>query len=100
MKNYNTEVEKVLKELEKHHFIIYSYYEVPTNSIVIRLKKRIRSQWYGIDQRVTLDEIIHSNTFDFNMAWILKNMAKTLEQDIVKKEESICKQMRKPDYVK
>ena len=76
-------LEKLLKELGERGFEVLWRYEVMTNSIIIRMEKRVDGRWYKLNSRVEFFELYPggSTMFEFNMARILREMANKFERD-------------------
>lgn len=76
-------LEKLLKELDERGFKVSWWYEVMTNSIIIRMGKRIDGLWRKLDNRVEFFDLYPGGSamFEFNMARILRGMANKMERD-------------------
>ena len=76
-------LEKLLKELGERGFKVLWHYEVMTNSIVIRMEKRVNGLWYKLEKRVEFFDLYPggSTMFEFNMTLILREMANKWERD-------------------
>lgn len=76
-------LEKLLKELGERHFEVSWRYEVMTNSIIIRIEKRIDGLWRKLDTRVDFSKLYSGGSamFEFNTMYILREMANKMERD-------------------
>ena len=76
-------LEKLLKELSERHFKVSWRYELTTESIIIRLEKRINGLWRKLDNRVGFSMLYSGGSamFEFNMVYILREMANKMERD-------------------
>lgn len=81
-------LEKLLKELGEQGYTVEWRYELPTNSIIIRLIKIFPGEgWrrYQLCQKVGFDEFYYGvcsqSMFEFNMVQILRQMVKKIEHD-------------------
>lgn len=68
-------LEKMLIDLAHRHFEIMWRYEAMTNSIIVRMEKRYKQQWYKQNYRVTFGEIGCSGGFEVFMTMLLKHLA-------------------------
>lgn len=68
-------LEKTLIDLAHRHFEIMWRYEAMTNSIIVRMEKRYKQQWYKQNYRVTFREIGYSGGFEVFMTMLLKHLA-------------------------
>ncbi|WP_462370585.1 hypothetical protein [Ruthenibacterium lactatiformans] len=75
-------VERTLKDLANRHFEVMWRYENMTNSIIVRLKKRLYCQWYELEQKIGFEDLKTSNIplFEFCMVQILKGMAQEIDR--------------------
>lgn len=71
----NLMLEKTLIDLAHRHFEIMWRYEAMTNSIIVRMEKRYKQQWYKQNYRVTFGEIGCSGGFEVFMTMLLKHLA-------------------------
>lgn len=79
-------LEKLLKELGERGFEVLWRYEITTNSIIVRMEKRIGGRWRGLDTRVEFSDLYSGGSalFEFNMMYILREMANKIERDFLK----------------
>ena len=79
-------LEKLLKELGERGFEVSWRYEIMTNLIIIRMEKRIDGRWYKLDSRVEFSDLYSSGSalFEFNMMYVLREMAGKIERDFSK----------------
>ena len=80
-------LEKLLKELGERGFEVSWRYEIMTNLIIIRMEKRIDRRWYKLDSRVEFSDLYSGGSalFEFNMMYVLREMAGKIERDFSKK---------------
>lgn len=76
-------LERLLKELGERGFEVSWRYEIMTNSIVIRMEKRIGGRWRILETRVEFSDLYSGGSamFEFNMMYILREMAGKMERD-------------------
>lgn len=67
-------LEKLLKELGERHFEVSWRYEVMTNSIIVRMEKRIDGLWRKLDTRVDFSKLYSGGS-------TLREMANKMERD-------------------
>ena len=79
-------LEKLLKELGERGFEVSWRYEIMTNLIIIRMEKRIDGRWYKLNSRVEFSDLYSGGSalFEFNMMYILREMAGKIERDFSK----------------
>lgn len=75
-------LEKTLIDLAHRHFEIMWRYEAMTNSIIVRMEKRYKQQWYKQNYRVTFREIGYSGGFEVFMTMLLKHLADETDRTI------------------
>lgn len=81
-------LEKLLKELGEQGYEVEWRYEVPTDSIIIRMTKPFkRKTWrrHQLCRKVGFDEFYYGvdsqSMFEFDMVRILREMVKRMERD-------------------
>lgn len=91
-------LEKLLKDLGEQGYEIEWRYEVPTNSIIIRMTKPFkRKTWrrYQLCQKVEFDAFYFGPSseqmFEFNMVQILRQMVEKMEHDAGKHDGYFAK---------
>lgn len=81
----NTVLEKTLKSLGEAGYKIGWHYETTTNSIIIRLERMIDEQRHVLTCVVRFEDLYFGSgrqeLFEFNMARIIKELAKQFECD-------------------
>lgn len=82
-------LEKTLIDLAHRHFEIMWRYEAMTNSIIVRMEKRYKQQWYKQNYRVTFREIGYSGGFELSMIVLLNRMADTIHRAIEATDDSV-----------
>lgn len=75
-------LEKTLIDLAHRHFEIMWRYEAMTNSIIVRMEKRYKQQWYKQNYRITFEEIGSSGGFELSMIMLLKHLADETDRTI------------------
>lgn len=75
-------LEKLLKELGERGYEVMWRYETMTNSIRIRMEKKIGKEWCYEERIVGFDELYYGSgsqsMFEFNMDRILREMFRRL----------------------
>lgn len=75
-------IKELLKELEKQNFEVSWRYEATTNAVIVRIRKKYNSQWYGCERALSIEHFhaVEWDTFEPYMCQILKEMAQKTDQ--------------------